>query len=179
MPLPLGHVAIGLATFKTVDHANRYPSAWKLMVWIAVLANLPDIDVILGLMVEGNGHLFHRGPTHSLLFALLAGCLAARLGRLSRQIPRLGFSTCFLLVFSHVIGDMVLTSAPVSLLWPFEIHWSQGSSGWGQIAYAVIFESAQDVGLLLGAMAYIGALHLVRRWLPDLRIPVPIRRRIR
>ena len=172
MPLPLGHTAIGLAAYKTVDRDGEHVSPWKLAAWITVLANLPDIDIVLGLLAGGNGYLFHRGPTHSLLFALGAGLLASQAWRLSRR-------TCFAVVFSHVLADMVLTSAPVSLFWPLEVHWSGNSGGWGQIAHALIFESMKDFGIVLGALAYIGSMGLIRHWLPDLRVPVMVRRRMR
>ncbi len=179
MPLPLGHTAIGLATFKTVDHTGTRVASWKLLAWIAVLANLPDMDVLPGLLIQGNGNLFHRGPTHSLLFALGSGCLASQAWRLSQHVPRLNFSTCFLIVFSHVLADMAFTLAPVSLFWPLEVYWSGGSSGWGQIAHALVFDSLGDIGIVLGGVAYIGVLGLIRKWYPDLREPVLVRRRIR
>jgi hypothetical protein len=179
MPLPLGHTAIGLATYQTAGRVGQQPTRWKLLVWIMLLANLPDCDMLPGLLVEDNGNLFHRGPTHSLLFAVVAGYLAEQGGKLSRHIPRLGFMTSFLLIFSHVVADMIFTSPPVSLFWPFEIHWSGGRSGWGQVAYAVIFDSVRDFGIILGAIAYILLLRRVRRWLPDLQAPVLVRRRIR
>ncbi len=179
MPLPLGHTAIGLATFKTVDKVDSRASGWILLVWITVLANLPDIDVLMGLLVQGNGNMFHRGPTHSLLFALICGCLASQAWRMNRHVPRIGFPPCFAIVFSHVLADMAFTSAPVSLLWPLEVYWSDGSSGWGQIAHTVVFESFEDIGIVAGAVLYIAILGLIRRWLPDFRVPAPVRRRIR
>ncbi len=179
MPLPLGHTAIGLATFKTMDHTASRGSNWKLLVWLTLLANLPDIDVIPGLLLQGNGNLFHRGPTHSLLVALASGWLASWVWRFSRHIPRLAFRTCFMIVFSHVLADMLFTAAPVSLFWPLEVYWSDGSSGWGQIARALVFDSFRDFGILLGVSVYIGILALIRKWFPDLREPVLVRRRIR
>jgi hypothetical protein len=179
MPFPIGHTAIGLATHKTVEIADNETARWKLLAVITVLANLPDIDVVLGLIAQGNGNLFHRGPTHSLFFALVAGYLASQAWRLGRQIPRLRFGPCFLIVCSHVLADMVFTASPVSLLWPFEVHWSGGISGWGQIAHAVFFDSFQDIGILMGAVVYIGLLGMIRPWLPDFRVPALVRRRIR
>lgn len=179
MPFPLGHTAIGLATYTTIATSPSGAARWKALAFIVVLANLPDVDVILGLLLHGNGNLFHRGPTHSLLFALLAGYLASHAWRLGRHIPRLGFRPCFLIVFSHVLADMAFTASPVSMLWPFEVHWSVGSSGWGRVMQSVIFNSLQDVGLLLGALVYIYGRGMVRKWLPDFRVPAFARRRIR
>ena len=179
MPLPIGHTAVGLATFKTVGRSDGRASGWMLLAWITMLANLPDIDIVWGLVARGDGHCFHRGPTHSLFFALVCGLLASQAWRLSRHFPRLGFATCSAIVFSHVMADMVLTSAPVSLLWPLEVHWSGGSSGWGQIVHALVFDSFGDIGIVAGAALYLGVLELLRRWLPDLRVPVVVRRRLR
>ncbi|MBL0715196.1 MAG: metal-dependent hydrolase [Desulfosarcina sp.] len=179
MPFPLGHIAIGLATYKTVEPSETGPWPWKIPVFIVFLANLPDVDILIGLLFQGNGNLFHRGPTHSLLFALLAGYLASHAWRLGGYIPRLRFSHCFLIVFSHVLADMVFTTSPVSLLWPFEVHWSSGSSGWVNVVHAVIFDSIQDIGILAGAMAYIYVLRRVRKWRPVFRVPAFARRRVR
>lgn len=179
MPFPLGHTAIGLATYKTVETSTNGAERWKLLAFIMILANLPDVDVIPGLLLNSNGNLFHRGPTHSLLFAVLSGYLASQAWRLGGYIPRLPWRTCFLIVFSHVLADMAFTASPVSLLWPFEVHWSAGSSGWGRVMQSVIFSSLQDVGILLGALAYIYGRGMLRKWLPDFRVPALARRRIR
>ena len=179
MPFPLGHTAIGLAVSKTAAPAETSPLNWTLPAFIAVLSNLPDLDVLVGLLVHNNGNLFHRGPTHSLLFALLAGYLASQAWRLGAAIPRLRFSLCFMIVFSHVLADMAFTSAPVSLLWPFEVNWSGGSSGWGRILHAIVFDSFQDLGIVAGALIYVGILGMLRKWHPDNRVPALVRRRTR
>ena len=95
MPLPLGHTAIGLATYETVQPSDRHYSRWGTFVFITILANLPDVDILAGLLFHGNGNFFHRGPTHSIMFAILAGYAASHLWRLWDRIPRLGFSLCF------------------------------------------------------------------------------------
>ena len=179
MPFPLGHTAIGLAVYQTAAPADASAPNWTLPVFIAVLANLPDLDILVGLLVQDNGSLFHRGPTHSLLFALLAGGLAANAWRLRANIPRLRFSLCFLLVFSHVLADIALTSSPVSLFWPFEVYWSGGSRSWGGVLHAVVFDSIQDIGIVAGAVGYIGFLMIIRKWFADYRMPVLVRRRMR
>ena len=179
MPFPLGHTAIGLAVCQTVAPVEGSSPKWARPIFIAILVNLPDLDILAGLLVQDNGCLFHRGPTHSLVFALLAGGLAANAWRLRATIPRLRFGLCFMLVFSHVLADMVFTTVPVSLLWPFEVHWSGGSSGWGGVLHAVVFDSIQDLGIVMGAAGYLGILALIRKWLPDLRTPVMVRRRLR
>lgn len=162
MPLPLGHTAIGLAVCETARENEPHRSRLGTFVTVTLLANLPDVDIILGLMVQGNASLFHRGPTHSLFFALLAGGLAANLWRLAGNFPRLGFPLCFSLVFSHVLADMLLTSAPVSLGWPFQVYWSSGFSGLENVLHAVFFQSFQDAALIAGCVCYVALLRLLR-----------------
>jgi hypothetical protein len=53
-----------------------------------------------------------------------------------------------MLILSHVVADYFLTSSPVSLFWPFEVGYSTGNSGWGQLFHTVLFEAAQDAGIL-------------------------------
>ncbi len=163
MPLPIGHTAIGLAVFETKQSSTTtHHSRLALFFWITLLANLPDLDVLFGLIMQGNGAAFHRGPTHSLLFALAAGCLASQMGRLWSCIPKLGPGLCSLLILSHVVADMWLTTSPVSLFWPLEIHWTQGHSGWGQIVDMVLFQGVQDAGIAVTALAYVFGLRAVR-----------------
>jgi membrane-bound metal-dependent hydrolase YbcI (DUF457 family) len=162
MPLPIGHTAIGLAAAESFSAASRSGSRLAQFIFITVLANLPDIDMVFGLLIHSNGSIYHRGPTHSLLFALLAGFAASHLWRLWHRIPRFGFQFCALLVFSHVAADLVLTSTPVSLLWPLESFAISGHSGWGQVINAVIFESVQDLGIVVAAIAYLLVLRIAR-----------------
>jgi membrane-bound metal-dependent hydrolase YbcI (DUF457 family) len=133
---------------------------------MTLLANLPDVDVLFGLLIHGNGASLHRGPTHSLLFALLAGYLASNAWRLWRHIPRFGFGLCVTLVFSHVAADMLLTNAPVSLLWPLELHVVPGHSGWGKVIDMVLFQSIQDAGIIVGSLIYVLVLRYFRSRLP-------------
>ena len=163
MPFPLGHTAIGLAAYETAQKSDPCNSRLGLFVYITFLANLPDLDILFGLLVQGNGAAFHRGPTHSLLFALAAGFLASRAGRLWHRIPQIHFSLCALLIFSHVIADLLLTTSPVSLLWPFEIYWSHGHTGWTDAIEMALFQGLQDFIIAAAVIAYLFVLRKVRR----------------
>jgi membrane-bound metal-dependent hydrolase YbcI (DUF457 family) len=179
MPLPLGHTAIGLATYETVQDTDHHHSRLGTFVLITVLANLPDVDVIMGLFLQGNGNFFHRGPTHSFLFAILAGYAATHLWRLWEPIPRLGFLLCVSLVFSHVLADMLFTTAPVSLLWPFQLYWSPGFSGWENVVHAVLFQSIRDGGIIVACVLYVGFLRLLRGTPKGHWVPAVMRRRLK
>ena len=159
MPLPLAHTALGLAANDLV--AGNSFANWRTAVYVTILANLPDVDVLMGLLLRGNGNAFHRGPTHSLLFAFLAGIAAANAWRIWSQIPKAGFSTSFLLILSHVLSDLLMTSSPVSFSWPLETNWSQGSTGWLAILASVFAEFHRDTGLLVTCLAIIIAKRLI------------------
>ena len=70
MPSPLGHAAFGLAVHELQPKGTSNLGPAKTFILVSVLANLPDIDVLLGLIFCGNGGAFHRGVTHSILFVL-------------------------------------------------------------------------------------------------------------
>lgn len=161
MPLPLGHLAIGLATHELSSGQSAF-SRWKLFAAILVLANLPDIDVIFGLLIDWNGSAFHRGPTHSLLFALASGFLASRTSGIWTGFPRLGFPICFALILSHVAADALLSTSPVSWFWPLEANWSAGHSGWQDVFGRVLKGNAQDASIILAATAVIMAQRMAR-----------------
>ena len=149
MPLPIGHTAIGLATFELASSQSAF-KRWKRFLFITVLANLPDIDVIIGLVLAWNGNAFHRGPTHSLLFALTAGFFMWQIGRNWLKISKISFQLCFLLTLSHVLADAIFTRSPISFFWPLEVNWSSGHAGWTEVLHTVLLESYQDGWILLG-----------------------------
>jgi membrane-bound metal-dependent hydrolase YbcI (DUF457 family) len=151
VPLPLGHMAIGFAAHEISRKGSTNHCWWKITIFIGILANLPDVDVLVGLVFRGNGWAFHRGPTHSLVFALLMACLASRVWKLWPQVPKIGFISCFLVIFSHVMADSFLGSSAVSLLWPFEINWSAGHIGWGGVVSSVVLHSLNETDIILAS----------------------------
>ena len=164
MPLPLGHSAIGFATHCLISKNTNSWNQWKLAVFIIILSNLPDIDVLFGLIFQSNGSVFHRGPTHSILFALIMGFAASKSSRLWSQIPVISFKICFFLILSHVVADYFLTNSPVSSFWPFEVSWSTGNSGWVQVLHTVIFNAMEDAGILITCTSIIMVLLILRRF---------------
>ena len=73
---------------------------------------LPDLDILLP------NYLTHRGPTHSLLFSLLAFSLFFMIYR-KKAIPY------FVVLISHLlIGDIYGPTRGVQLFWPFSAEWS-------------------------------------------------------
>jgi membrane-bound metal-dependent hydrolase YbcI (DUF457 family) len=162
MPLPLGHTAAGLAIHDVYAKGRAALDLWKTLAFVVVLTNLPDIDVLVGLIVHGNGNFFHRGPTHSLLFALTMALLVSNSWRCWSRIPKVNFLFCFLLIISHVVADAVLTASPVSFWWPLELHVSTGYSGWREVIQSVLFGAFRDLGIIVVSGMVILINRLVR-----------------
>lgn len=161
MPLPLGHLAIGLAAHELTANRSAF-NRWTLFPAILALSNLPDIDVVAGLLLQWNGSAFHRGPTHGLLFALVAGFLVSRASGRWAWLPRLGFWSCFALILSHVAADALLSASAVSFFWPLETHWSAGNSTWKDVCGMVLRGNAQDAWIILGSAGVIMAHRMAR-----------------
>lgn len=164
MPLPVGHTAIGLAAYELMNKNNIAASRLKIIIFLAILANIPDLDVIVGLLLKWNGNAFHRGPTHSLFLALIMGFFASKAWTVSSQIPRMTFGVCFLIIFSHILADFFFTSAPVSFFWPFEVSWSSGYRGWSDVLTSIFFQGFQNVGIIIGSGISIILARLARRF---------------
>jgi len=158
MSLPIGHATIGFTAYSLFCGNGSSFGRWKAPLGILILSNLPDVDVVLGIVLQGNGNAFHRGPTHSLIFALIAGFLAYRVLELWSQWPRLSFRICFILILSHILADSVFTSSPISFFWPVIVNWSGGHSGLRHVVHLVLFGNYQDVTIIFGC-AYLILLH--------------------
>lgn len=164
MPLPLGHAAIGLITYESSAGHSAFRN-WKRFIFISVLANLPDIDIIFGLIFKWNGNAFHRGPTHSLVFALTAGFLAYFFARRFFDIQGISYRLSVMFILSHVIADGLLTDSSVSFFWPFEVYWSEGHAGWTDIVHSILFEGLKDGWIVLCCGVGIVFIRLVRWYL--------------
>jgi inner membrane protein len=82
----------------------------------AVLANCPDLDFAVARVTHD--HSWHRGPTHSLLFAAVAGLVILASMGASRLRQAVGYG---LALMSHGLLDFATTKVGggVELLWPF------------------------------------------------------------
>ena len=110
MPSPVGHALGGLVAGWLVARpmGRSAREAIRSGAWLAALGMAPDLDLLLSQ---------HRGPTHSLSAALLAGLAVAVITRR----PRLGTAAACA-YGSHVLLDWLGadTAAPfgVMALWP-------------------------------------------------------------
>lgn len=151
MSLPLGHAALGLTAYDLTTNAGEVSvfRQWEILAVVVILSNLPDIDILLGLLYSGNGELFHRGPTHSLFFACFLGMLYAVSAHKWKVLPSIGFLYSFLLISTHLLADFVFTDAPISLYWPFELSMTTGFQGWGDVVHSIIFKTSNDITIIM------------------------------
>ena len=151
MSFPLGHAAFGLTAYDLTSNAEEVSvfRRWKVLAVVVILSNLPDIDVIFGLLYSGNGQLFHRGPTHSLLFACLLGGVYATCSRIWKALPPINFFHSFLLICTHLFADSVFTDGPISLFWPFEMSFAPGFQGWTDVVHSIIFKATNDITIIM------------------------------
>lgn len=138
-----------------------------LAAFIVFLVNLPDIDIVIGVLLQGDEGAFHRGPTHSLLFGILMGFLAANAWRITSQIPRIDLLTCFLLILSHVAADFFFTRSRVSFFWPLELNWVARCTELGDIIIPVFLRNYRDAGIL----AICGVIVLLNRMITQSQRP--------
>ncbi len=133
----IGHIAVGLAAGRA--WSTRVPSSQLrgCMVGLVALSMLPDADVIafvLGIPYEAPWG--HRGASHSVVFALVMGGLAAWLWPQGRRRMIWGMVVA-LVVVSHPLLDALTDGGlGVALAWP----WSDARyfAGWRPLPVAPI-----------------------------------------
>jgi inner membrane protein len=121
----LTHSLTGALTAKFIESRPTSPeekvSYRRTFFWLFVAAaNLPDIDVILGLVYDPiNSIRYHRGITHSLLFAPLLAFLPSVLFFLFGRVKniRILWIVSLLGIVLHIFFDLV-TSFGTQILLP-------------------------------------------------------------
>lgn len=114
MPLPVAHSLIGASVAAALT--NKSEARWQILSLSALLAICPDSDYVLNWLHVGSGG-WHHGFTHSILFALFAGALAAFVSGWRSVRRFIIFSAA---AASHTLLDYVMTeSRGVALWWPF------------------------------------------------------------
>ncbi|NNK64653.1 MAG: metal-dependent hydrolase, partial [Gemmatimonadetes bacterium] len=121
MPTSVAHIIGGYAALEAGTNRSGRPGIFFLVL-IVVVANLPDLDFLPGVLI-GDPGLYHRGPSHSIFAAAaVAGVAGWALG------PRLGGARrvalwTFIAYGSHLVLDMLIPdpsggSAGIPALWP-------------------------------------------------------------
>ena len=119
----LTHITLGICTGELLLSKK---AGKKVLLWGAIAQNFPDVDILGGFFVSPDRDLlFHRGITHSFVFALIAGLLLAWLAKIIHEKNNLQFKElAFFFVFEIVLHDLLDTcnSYGTGLLEPFNHH---------------------------------------------------------
>ncbi|MDR1347009.1 MAG: metal-dependent hydrolase [Prevotellaceae bacterium] len=116
----ISHALIGAVTGEIVAGGKL---GKKAVLWGAVIANLPDLDVIAQPFLKpAQSLLFHRGPTHSILFCILIIPLIVKLMTIIHKKTKKNrmdwlkiISWC---LFSHIFIDC-FNSYGTAIFYPF------------------------------------------------------------
>lgn len=128
MPSPIGHTLAGSAVAVALIPPGM-PQAWEAWALCLVSANLADVDFLPGLLT-GDPRVQHRGPSHSLLAALVVAGLVASLVTWPSMpwLTRAGL--IFLAYGSHVGLDYLTPGRGVLFGWPFSRRRHRVSHPW-------------------------------------------------
>ena len=116
MALPIAHGLIGASVVVALWQNKPSESIWRPMILGVLVALLPDLDFIFTWFLNLSSD-WHRGFSHSIVFAYLFGWGASRLlGRRDfRSVLVIGTAAA-----THGILDaLTSTKGGVELLWPF------------------------------------------------------------
>ncbi|MGI8932783.1 MAG: metal-dependent hydrolase [Phormidesmis sp.] len=130
MPSPIAHSVSGyvltrLPIVKNIIPSRLWPITPAAALYSLFVANSPDLDFLGQLLT---GLQLHRGPSHSLLAALIVSGLLAWLVHRYRPQSSYGnlFSFTFGLYGSHLLLDLFTAGGRgIPLLWPLSSQYFQ------------------------------------------------------
>src|ERR1051325_11627771 len=119
MCFPVIHSFAGYSVYK-FSKEPHLKADLPLIASSIFLANAADFDYVPGLMIQ-DALYYHRGYTHTLGAALMAGIIAAFLFQIFRKDSFLKiFFVSFFAYFTHIVLDFFnATGRPMILFWPF------------------------------------------------------------
>ncbi|MGF1480878.1 MAG: metal-dependent hydrolase [Cyanophyceae cyanobacterium] len=154
MPSPLAHSVSGyvLSTFLPVS--LRQHSKWLPFFYPVFVASAADLDFIPQLLT---GAAYHRGLTHSLIFAVAFSTLCGLCLNFKKLSTRRLSLFTFILYSSHLLLDFFSAGRGIKLFFPFidryfrspvtvfpGIHHSRGLWDYGHIA-PLVFELGYSI----------------------------------
>jgi membrane-bound metal-dependent hydrolase YbcI (DUF457 family) len=128
MPSPIGHTLAGCAVALAVM-PPQMAQAWEAWAFCLICANLADVDFIPGFLT-GNLRTFHRGPSHSLVAAIVAAGVGGWLLTWSAVPWQTWVGLIFMAYGSHVVLDYFTPGRGVLLNWPFSRRRYQAAHPW-------------------------------------------------
>ncbi len=176
MPSPLTHSAMGYFVLNSSQKRELLAHFdWKPLVAFVLFANLPDFDLLLGLLVGELGR-FHHGKwiAHSFgAAAMVAAALWLVLKGFGRSDARRWSLACLILYSSHIALDFFSkdTGLPYGqmIFWPFSDHHflspvslfsdiQRGSAG--------VFLGAHNLRALLWEVVLLAPFLIATSWKP-------------
>ncbi len=120
MPLPLAHSLVGAAIVAATRDEFSFRQDWGRMMLGAAIAVVPDFDLVLS-WIMGYGLKWHGGFSHSIVFGLALGSIAALLAREESVKGVLGYYGAAL---SHALLDTATKKefGGSELLWPLSAY---------------------------------------------------------
>lgn len=118
MPTIFTHAAVPLAIGVVLGAKKISP---RLLLAGMLASMVPDMDVIaFKLGIEYANQFGHRGASHSIVFALILGILAALAAPWLRAKPWIAMAFVSVACVSHPLLDMLTTGGlGAALWWPF------------------------------------------------------------
>ena len=117
MPFPIAHGMIGASIVAASRKNVSLSRDWQSLLMGAALANCPDFDFFF-VWVLDLSDTWHRGFSHSITFAVIAGLIASALAGRPRLKDILVYGAA---AMSHSLLDALSSrmSPGVQLFWPF------------------------------------------------------------
>jgi inner membrane protein len=118
LPLPIGHVCISASAVVVLKPDFSLKSDWKILTLGLLLSIAPDFDYALVWIFKLSNE-WHRGFSHSLVFAVVLGVSAAFILKADRIRNAFIFTAA---AASHTLLDYATSHTAeggVSLFWPF------------------------------------------------------------
>ncbi|MDJ0657927.1 MAG: metal-dependent hydrolase [Crocosphaera sp.] len=110
MASPIGHSLAGCLGFLLIcknAKFSKYYSSKRLIIIAVILANLPDIDFLLGYFFFQNFNAIHRQFTHSFFVGFIVGLIIFCCLRFYKKIPLSFLGWLWGLYWSHILLDML------------------------------------------------------------------------
>ena len=174
MASPVGHSLCGYLIYRLTvrqDEADRWPPLWAYLV----MANLPDIDIVFGLLQNTPFRYHHESIANSIGLTLGFTLLAWSAARLLSNGLRWRRGWLFLTLYgTHVLLDFFAVGRPVPILWPLDSRTYINPFG---MMYGFIKSNASNTQFFLSLMhvwngvvvliecaIFLPAIYLVERW---------------
>ncbi len=117
----IGHAMAGIAIGSAFGADPAKENKGRIIAAAALLAALPDLDVVAYIAFGSLGIAPHRGVTHTILFAVIVSAIAAAAGSRYLRLTLLRtFVLALVILLSHLALDYLMGCGPaLQLLWPF------------------------------------------------------------